>query len=143
MISNEEIANIEMMAAKALYYTIWDPSKPEWDEAGERVQRNLLTRISHVLTAFAYGLSRVVYEDGGVIRQDIQKMVEDTIRQYPNMDAPNWLGGVAAITTLMTHLGLDPILGDDEDEDEGDVEIVDIVIVGFVDPEAEQRAENN
>lgn len=142
MISKEEIANIELLAAKALYYTIWDPTKPEWDDAGERVQRNLLTRTSHVLTAFAYGLSHVVYDEKGVIRGEVQKMVEDAIRNYPDMDAPNWLGGTVAITTLMGHLGLDPVTEDDEDEDD-DIEVIDIVIVGFATPEDEMKAEHN
>jgi hypothetical protein len=51
-------------------------------------------------------LRALIYDRDGVLHEDVQRAVEAAIREYPNQDAPHWLGGVAAIDVVMERLGL-------------------------------------
>jgi len=38
--------------------------------------------------------------DGDYIEPELQRRVEAAIREYPIMDAPQWLGGIAAVRVV-------------------------------------------
>ncbi len=52
-------------------------------------------------------IMNAVYTKEGSIRPEVLLAVETAIRQFPNMDAEWWLGGVVAIRALLESMGVE------------------------------------
>jgi len=42
----------------------------------------------------------VLYDENGHVHEELRLAVEAAIKRYPNMDAEQWIGGVAAIRVV-------------------------------------------
>jgi hypothetical protein len=73
----------------------------------ERFRREREARQQVVDDQTAWRIVRRLYDETGTLYPEVQHGVEDSIKRFPNMEADMWLGGVAAIQTVLELLGID------------------------------------
>lgn len=53
-------------------------------------------------------MKSAIWNSDGTIKSDVQNRIDQAIREFPNQDAPQWLGGTVAIVEISKILGIYP-----------------------------------